>query len=191
MEEKEKKKDIENKEDKKNQVMYLILVLVFITILIIVSLFLNGKIKVKPKENTIKEKKLTEEEIKEEVLKAQKERQDLAEKYLEEKGTDLEVTFENFEEKILKADKPVLIDYYAIWCEPCHQMSPIIEELAKEQDDFYVYKINIDLEQELAFLDKIVYMPTFVIYNKGKRVNAEAGVRTKDELINLVKESIK
>lgn len=187
-------KEENNKEqkiqEKRNQIIYIVLVILFIIALVFISLIYNNKIDIRGKKNKEIETEITNEELFKQIEEAQRKRQEEAEVYLKNVGTELEVTIDTFIEKVLKADKPVLIDYYAAWCGPCHQMSPIISELAKEQDDFYVYKINIDLEPELATIDDIISIPTFVVYKDGKRVNYQIGVLNKEQLINLVKEDI-
>ena len=56
----------------------------------------------------------------------------------------------NFEEEVLKSEKPVLIDFYADWCGPCKMLSPIIDEIAEENSDIKVVKVNVDDSQDLA-----------------------------------------
>lgn len=180
----------EVKEDKKRQIIYMFLVLLFIIILILVSLIYNNKISLKgdnKKLNTVEnEVEISHDELFKQVEEAQTKRAEEAEKYIKKSDLNLDITLDDFEEKVLKADKPVLIDYYAAWCSPCHMMSPIVAELAKEQNDFYVYKVNVDIEVELATIEKIASIPTFIVYKDGKKVNTQLGVQTKEQLIELV-----
>ena len=62
----------------------------------------------------------------------------------------LTITKDNFESEVLKSDKPVLIDFWAVWCGPCKMMSPVVDKFAEENDDVKVGKINVDEEPELA-----------------------------------------
>ncbi len=62
----------------------------------------------------------------------------------------LKITSENFEQEVLRSDKPVLVDFYADWCGPCKMMAPVIEEIAGEVGDVKVGKLNIDEEMEIA-----------------------------------------
>ena len=70
----------------------------------------------------------------------------------------LKITNQNFEEEVLKADKPVLVDFYATWCGPCQMMSPIIDEIAEENTDtLKVGKVNVDENQDLAIKELLLY----------------------------------
>jgi thioredoxin 1 len=88
-----------------------------------------------------------------------------------------------FEGKVLKADKPVLVDFFASWCGPCQMMTPVIEEIASEQKDkAYVYKVDIDEEHELANKYNVMSIPTILIFKDGEVVNQFNGVTEKQEL---------
>ena len=62
----------------------------------------------------------------------------------------IKLTKDNFEQEVLKSEKPVLVDFYADWCGPCQMLSPIVDEVAEERDDIKVGKINVDEQMELA-----------------------------------------
>ena len=95
----------------------------------------------------------------------------------------LKITSENYEEEVLKSDKPVLIDFYADWCGPCRMMSPIIDEIAKEKaDSIKVGKINVDENQDLAMEYGVMSIPTIMIIKNGKVENTFVGVRDKNEI---------
>ena len=94
----------------------------------------------------------------------------------------------NFEEEVLKSEKPVFIDFWASWCEPCRMMSPVVDELAEEMgDSVKVCKINIDEENNLAVKYNVMSIPTFIILKNGKEVNRSVGVQDKEELKNMLK----
>ena len=98
--------------------------------------------------------------------------------------SDIMITGKEFEEKVIKSDKPVLVDFFATWCGPCKMMSPIVEQIAEElEDKVNVYKIDTDKDQELAYKYEIMSIPTFLIFKDGKLVNKLVGMRDKEELI--------
>ena len=99
----------------------------------------------------------------------------------------LKVTRENFEEEVLKSEKPVLIDFYADWCGPCKMLSPIIEQIAKENDDINVVKINIDDERDLALDYDVMSIPTVVAIKDGKELDRIVGFVDKSEILKLIK----
>ena len=100
----------------------------------------------------------------------------------------LKITSENYEEEVLKSDKPVLIDFYADWCGPCRMMSPIIDEIAEEMEGkIKVGKINVDDNQELAMEYGVMSIPTIVVIKNGQVEKTFVGVRDKDEIKEALK----
>ena len=91
-------------------------------------------------------------------------------------------TSENFEAEVLKSEKPVLVDFYADWCGPCKMMAPAVEELANEQDDVIVGKLNVDFALELARAYKVMSIPTLILFKNGEAVEKRIGVQSKAEL---------
>ena len=102
--------------------------------------------------------------------------------YMERKFTS-----ENFEAEVLKSEKPVLVDFYADWCGPCKMMAPAVEELANEQDDVIVGKLNVDFAPELARTYKVFSIPTLILFKNGEAVEKRVGVQSKAELEMLIK----
>ena len=92
----------------------------------------------------------------------------------------------NFEEEVLKSDKPVLIDFWASWCGPCRMVSPIIDEIAEENPQIKVCKVNVDEQNELASAFQVMSIPTLFVMKDGKVVNRATGVRPKDEILDLL-----
>ena len=99
----------------------------------------------------------------------------------------IEVNDKNFEAEVLKADKTVLIDFYADWCNPCKVLSPIVEEVANEEKDIKFVKINIDKAEEIANKYNIMSIPTLVVIKSGEEVNRSIGVISKEKIIDLLK----
>ena len=99
----------------------------------------------------------------------------------------VKITKENFESLVLKSEKPVLIDFYATWCGPCQMMAPIVDELAEEQPDIIVGKIDVDEEGELAMRFGIVSIPTIVVMKNGKVAAKQVGLAQKDRLLEMLK----
>ncbi len=93
----------------------------------------------------------------------------------------------DFEEKVVKSSKPVLVDFYAPWCGPCQMLAPIIEELAKEvSDKADVYKVNVDEEGDLANQFQVMSIPTIIAFKDGKPVNQANGVQSKEALKKML-----
>ena len=97
------------------------------------------------------------------------------------------ITKDNFENEIVKADKPVLVDFWASWCGPCRMLSPTIDEIAEEHPEIKVCKINIDDEAELAIRHGVMSVPTLMIFKNGELAQTAVGVRPKDEILDLLK----
>lgn len=94
------------------------------------------------------------------------------------------LTKQNFEDEVLKEDKPVLVDFWATWCGPCKMLSPIIAELAEDlKDTVKVCKANIDEERDLAIKYQISSIPTLLLFKNGQIVDTAVGYHTKDELM--------
>ena len=98
----------------------------------------------------------------------------------------LHVTKENFEQEILQADKPVLIDFWATWCGPCQMMGPIVEEYAETHPEYVVAKVDVDEQGELAAAFGIQSIPTLVVIKGGKATAMAVGVQTPQQLDALM-----
>lgn len=98
----------------------------------------------------------------------------------------LTITKENFEGEVLQSDKPVLLDFWAVWCGPCRMVSPIVDEIANERDDIKVGKINVDEQSELAQQFGVMSIPTLVVMKNGEIANKAVGALPKDEILALL-----
>lgn len=96
------------------------------------------------------------------------------------------ITKENFESEVLKSDKPVLVDFWAVWCGPCKMLSPVVDQIAEENDAVKVGKVNVDEEPELAQMFGIMSIPTLISFRDGKAVNKSVGVISKEQILDLI-----
>ena len=81
----------------------------------------------------------------------------------------INLTTENFEEEVLNAKEPVLVDFWATWCGPCQTMGPVVDELAQELTDVKVGKVNVDEQMALAREYKVMSIPTFLVFKDGNK----------------------
>lgn len=93
---------------------------------------------------------------------------------------------ENFQEEVVHSDKPVLLDFWAPWCGPCRMVSPIVDEIAEENPQFLVGKINVDKEPELAQAFGVLSIPTLAVMKGGKVVNQSAGAKAKPQILAML-----
>ena len=93
----------------------------------------------------------------------------------------LEITDTNFEEVVLKSDKPVLVDFWAAWCGPCRMVGPVIEEISNEYSEKAVVgKVDIDSNQEYAAKYGVRNIPTVLVFHNGEIVGRQVGVAPKN-----------
>lgn len=95
------------------------------------------------------------------------------------------VTQKNFEQ-VKSSDKTVLLDFYADWCGPCRMVSPLVDEIAEENPQYFVGKINVDNEPELARRFGVSSIPTLVVMKNGNVVQQSAGARPKDQILEML-----
>ena len=96
------------------------------------------------------------------------------------------ITKDNFEAEVLKAEKPVLLDFWATLCGPCRMVSPIVDEIAAENDGIIVGKVNVDEEQELAAQFAVMSIPTLMVFKDGELANKQVGAVPKEAILSML-----
>lgn len=99
----------------------------------------------------------------------------------------IELTEANFEAEILNSDKPCLVDFFATWCGPCKMMSPIVDEIAEENADIVVGKLDVDEADELAEKYDVSSIPTLLVFKNGEVAETFIGVTAKDKILAALK----
>ena len=150
-----------------SKVFIILLIVFFVGLLIGMNLFMN--------EQTIKL-----------VNTNEKDNYNVSENTISDGNEILHISSSNFENEVLNSDKPVLIDFYADWCEPCKIMSPIVEMIAEENENIKVVKINVDNETDLASKYNAYSIPTFVVIKDGQETNRTVGITKKADLLKLI-----
>jgi thioredoxin 1 len=98
-----------------------------------------------------------------------------------------DVTDQDFEQKVIQSDKPVLIDFWAEWCVPCHMVSPVVEEIARDHaDGLSVGKLNVDDNPETARRYGVMSIPTLIVFKDGQEKARVVGARGKDAILREI-----
>lgn len=100
----------------------------------------------------------------------------------------IEITNDNFDSEVINSDKPVLLDFWAAWCGPCRMVSPIVDEIAEENPQIKVGKVNVDEQSELAERYNVMSIPTLLLIKNGEVVASSIGYKPKEDLEQLISE---
>lgn len=111
--------------------------------------------------------------------------------YMAKEGTLVNLTDSNFEQEVLKSEKPVLVDFWAPWCGPCRAIGPIVEDLAEAyKDRVKVAKLNIDDNPKTATVYGVMSIPTLILFKNGNAMDKILGLVPKNRLEELIKKGL-
>jgi thioredoxin 1 len=102
----------------------------------------------------------------------------------------VKVTAANFEEEVLKSDKPVVVDFWASWCGPCKMLAPVLEEIGQERPDLKICKVNVDEEMPLAQQYRVVSIPMLLVFQDGDVEGKMVGYNSKEDVLEMIDEAI-
>ncbi len=145
----------------KKKIIIAISIVVFVLALVVISIFLNRQNETEIEGNDKQETAKTEEKI-------------------------IEVTSRNFEEEVIKSEKPVIIDFYATWCGPCKILSPMVEEVARENENVKFVKIDIDNIKDITLEYQVKSIPTLLLIQNGEEKDRIVGIVDKNQILDFI-----
>mgnify|MGYP002625763671 CR=1 FL=1 len=102
----------------------------------------------------------------------------------------MEFTDDNFEAEVLQSDTPVLVDFWAVWCQPCRMIAPIIDQVAEQFDgEAKVGKVDIDNNRDTALKYQISAAPTILLLKGGQPIKTWVGMASKDDFVNAINDA--
>lgn len=102
----------------------------------------------------------------------------------------MDITSQNFEEKVLSSDGLKIVDFWAPWCMPCKMLSPILEKVAEKFPQAEIFKVNVDEEPVLSIQYNISSIPALLFFKNGELIETSVGLVDEEELDNLIGENI-
>jgi len=99
----------------------------------------------------------------------------------------IDVNKNNFEQEVMQSEKPVLLDFWAPWCGPCRMVVPIVEQIAEENPDIKVVKVNVDENPELASRVRVMTIPSLFVIKNGEVVSHSVGAKPKNQILDMVR----
>ena len=145
----------------KKKIIIVISIVIFVLALAAINIFFNRQNETEIEGNDRQETAKTEEKV-------------------------IEVTSRNFEEEVIKSEKPVIIDFYATWCGPCKRLSPIIEEVARENENVKFVKIDIDNTEDIALEYQVKSIPTLLLIQNGEEKDRIVGIVDKNQILDFI-----
>ncbi len=145
----------------KKKIIIVISIVIFVLALAAINIFFNRQNETEIEGNDRQETAKTEEKV-------------------------IEVTSRNFEEEVIKSEKPVIIDFYATWCGPCKKLFPIVEETAKENENVKFVKIDIDNTEDIALEYQVKSIPTLLLIQNGEEKDRIVGIVDKNQILDFI-----
>ena len=96
------------------------------------------------------------------------------------------ITIDNFDAEVVNSEKKVLLDFWATWCGPCRMVGPVIDELADEQPNYMIGKVNVDEQPELAQKFGIMSIPSLIVMENGKVLKSSVGAKPKEQILAML-----